>query len=47
MYSYIIGKVAEIVSNAIVLENQGIGYLIYTPNPFVFELDKEYTFINK
>ena len=42
MYSYIIGKVTETVSNAIVLENQGIGYLIYTPNPFVFELDKEY-----
>lgn len=42
MYSYIIGKVKDIISNAIILENNGIGYFINTPNPFVFELDKEY-----
>ncbi len=42
MYSYIIGKVVEVMSNAIVLENNGIGYLINTPNPFVFEENKDY-----
>lgn len=42
MYSYIIGKVTEILSNAIVLENNGIGYLINTPNSFVFEENSEY-----
>ena len=41
MYSYIIGKVTEVMSNAIVLENNGIGYLINTPNPFA--LKKEMT----
>ncbi len=42
MYNYMIGKVTEIVSNAIVVENNGIGYLINTPNPFAFEEGKDY-----
>ena len=42
MYSYIIGKVTEVMSNAIVLENNGIGYLINTPNPFAFLEGNEY-----
>lgn len=42
MYNYIIGTVKEIEANAIILENNGIGYFINTPNPFVFEEDKEY-----
>ena len=42
MYSYIIGKVTEVMSNAIVLENNGIGYLINTPNPFAFEEGNDY-----
>ena len=42
MYNYIIGTVTDIIGNAIVVENQKIGYLIYTPNPFVFEENKEY-----
>lgn len=36
MYSYIIGIVTEIDSNSIVLDNCGIGYQIYTPNPYSF-----------
>ena len=42
MYSYIIGKVMEQEAAYIVLENNGIGYLIYTGNPYSFELEKEY-----
>lgn len=42
MYNYIIGNITDIIFNAIVLENQKIGYLIYTPNPFAFEEGKEY-----
>ena len=34
MYSYIIGKVEEIESNYITIDNNGIGYLIYTSNPY-------------
>lgn len=41
MYNYIIGKVTIQESNHIVLENNGIGYTIFVPNPFSFELDKE------
>ena len=42
MYNYIIGKVTEINSNNITLDNNGVGYLVYTPNPYMFELNKEY-----
>ncbi len=43
MYEYIKGKIVDQQSNYIVVENNGIGYLIYVPNPYSFELDKEYT----
>ncbi len=43
MYAYIKGFVKEIESNYIVLDNNGIGYLIYTPNPYSFNVDEEYT----
>lgn len=42
MYSYIIGKVKEQEASYIVLEINNIGYLIYTANPYAFELEKEY-----
>ena len=29
MYDYIIGKITYIKNNAIVVENNGIGYLVY------------------
>ena len=43
MYAYIKGFIKEIESNYIVLDNNGIGYLIYTPNPYSFNIDEEYT----
>ena len=42
MYQYMIGKVKEIEATSITLEVGGIGYLIYTPNPYSFELGQEY-----
>ena len=42
MYEYIRGKIINQESNYIVLDNNGIGYLIYVANPYYFELDKEY-----
>lgn len=42
MYSYIIGKVTDISSNNIVLECNNIGYLIYVPNPFSYQIGNEY-----
>lgn len=41
MYSYIKGIVKEISSSYIVLDNNGIGYLIFTPNPYSFKEDEE------
>ena len=43
MYGYIKGKVTDIESNHIIIDNNGIGYLIYVPNPYSYQLDKEYT----
>ncbi len=42
MYDYIIGTVTEIYSNSIALDNNGIGYLINTPNPYQFQENKSY-----
>ena len=36
MYSYIVGKIVEINVDHIVVENNGIGYLIYVSNPYEF-----------
>lgn len=43
MYGYINGKITEINSNYIIIDNHGIGYQIYVPNPYGFILEKEYT----
>ena len=42
MYSYIKGILTNIESNYIVLENNGIGYLIYTSNPYSYNINDEY-----
>ena len=41
MFDYIIGKITDIKSNSIVVENNGIGYLVYVSNPYSFELNKD------
>lgn len=42
MYEYIKGKITDINSTYITLENSNIGYAIYTGNPYYYQLDKEY-----
>lgn len=42
MYDYIIGKVTMIKNNAIILENNGIGYYIFVSNPYSFEIGVDY-----
>ncbi len=42
MYYYINGEINLIKNNYIVIDNNGIGYKIYVPNPFSYELKKEY-----
>ena len=42
MYGYIRGTIVEIDSNYIVLDNNNIGYMIYVPNPYSYQLNKEY-----
>lgn len=43
MYGYIKGRVTDISSDYIVLDNSGIGYLIHTASPYSFDIDKDYT----
>lgn len=42
MYGYISGKIVEINSSYVIIDNHGIGYQIYVPNPYGFMIDKEY-----
>lgn len=50
MYEYIIGTIEYVSPQYIVVENNGIGYQIYTPNPYVFNMDGEkqkvYTYLH-
>ncbi|WP_102691206.1 Holliday junction branch migration protein RuvA [Rummeliibacillus pycnus] len=41
MYDYIIGTVTRVTPEYIVVEQQGIGWQLYTPNPFAFQVKKE------
>lgn len=43
MYAYIKGIVTDIESTYIVIDHQGLGYMVYTPNPYSFELNVETT----
>lgn len=43
MYNYIKGKITQINAKFITLENNQIGYLLKTPNPYNFELNSEVT----
>ena len=40
MYEYIKGVITKIESTYIVVENNGIGYLIYVANPYSYTLDE-------
>ena len=41
MYSYIKGVIVDMAKDHIVVDNQGIGYLIYVSNPYQFTKGKE------
>lgn len=42
MYEYIKGVITSIENNYVCLENNGIGYLIYTANPYELKENEEY-----
>lgn len=37
MYDYFVGNIVKQIANYIVIETNGIGYKVYTPNPYVFK----------
>ena len=42
MYAYISGVVTEIMPNYVVIENNGIGYKLFVPNPFYYKDGESY-----
>ena len=42
MYNYFNGKIAMTNSDSEVIDVNGVGYLIYVPNPFSYEIGKDY-----
>ena len=42
MYGYIKGTIKEVESSYIVIDNNDIGYVIYVPNPYSYQLEEEY-----
>lgn len=45
MYGYINGKITDIEASYVILENNGIGYLIYVPNPYGFMMERNIRYI--
>ena len=43
MFGYITGMVKYVTSNHIIIDNNDIGYIIYTPNPYTYEIGGKYT----
>ena len=43
MFGYIKGTIKLIESNYVIIDNNGIGYVIYVANPYSYEIDKDYT----
>lgn len=42
MFNYIIGKITGQESNYVVIENNGVGFTVYVPNPYTYEMNQEY-----
>jgi len=42
MYNYLNGKIEYQTSNGIVIDINGIGYFVYVPNPYSYELGEVY-----
>ncbi len=41
MYAYIYGVITDIQPTHVVLDNQGVGYLVVAPNPYIYKLDEQ------
>ena len=43
MYGYIKGIIKDIESNHIIIDSNGIGYLVYVANPYYYKMEETYT----
>ena len=42
MYNYFKGTIANVIPSGIIIEVNGIGYNIFVPNPYSYEIGKDY-----
>ena len=45
MYEYINGKITDIEANYIVIDNNGIGYIVYVASPYSFKIEDTKVYI--
>lgn len=45
MYEYIKGNIIDIDTNYVVIENNGIGYIVYVANPYSYKLESNTIYI--
>ena len=45
MYEYIKGKITDIEANYIVIDNNGIGYIVYVASPYSFKIEDTKVYI--
>lgn len=45
MYEYIKGKITEIEANYIVIDNNGIGYIVYVASPYSYKEEETKVYI--
>ena len=43
MYGYIRGIITDVESSHIIIDNNGIGYIVFVPNPYSYQINNEYT----
>lgn len=41
LYDYLVGKITDVRPECVVIENQGIGYQLLTPNPYLLHIGEE------
>lgn len=45
MYSYIKGKVTGVTPQHIIVENNGVGYLLLSPTPYQYKIGEKTTVV--
>ena len=47
MYEYIKGNIIDVDTNYVIIENNGIGYIVYVANPYSYKIGDNKIYIYK